>query len=93
MASRYAPEEQEAAKRPRGRPGWVSPLAGDDGECADDDGIQPEASDESVADSTELDNDDPAKRISYRFPLQICFPGGVVVASDELQPQLRLRKG
>jgi ParB family chromosome partitioning protein len=59
---RLTPEEQEALKRPRSRPGWVSPLAGGDGECAEDDGIEPQVGGESEADNTGFENDGPAKR-------------------------------
>jgi ParB family chromosome partitioning protein len=33
---RLTPEEQAAAERPRVRPGWVSPMTGDDGEGGED---------------------------------------------------------
>jgi len=56
------PEEQEAAKRPQTRPGWVSPLAGGDGECAEDDGVESEVGDKGDADSSGFDNHDPAER-------------------------------
>ena len=55
---RLTPEEQAAAERPRVRPGfgWVSPMAGDDGEGSEDGGAEGEA------DNPGLDNDDPAER-------------------------------
>ena len=59
---RLTPEEQDAAQRPRGRPGWVSPMTGDDGEDPEGDGIEPEVCDEGDAGNTGLDNDDPAER-------------------------------
>jgi ParB/RepB/Spo0J family partition protein len=53
---RLTPEEQAAAERPRVRPGWVSPMTGDDGEGGEDDGAEGEA------DNSGSDNDEPAER-------------------------------
>ena len=59
---RLTPEEQEAAKRPRSRAGWVSPRTGGDGGCTGDDGVTPEVGDEGDADSAGFGNDDPGER-------------------------------
>ncbi len=53
---RLTPEEQEAAKRPHGRPGRGSPTTGEDGETGEDDGT------ESEADNGGFENGDPAER-------------------------------
>ena len=47
---RLTPNEQEAAERPGGRTGWVSPVTGDDGEGGADDSPEPEAGDAYGAD-------------------------------------------
>jgi ParB family transcriptional regulator, chromosome partitioning protein len=57
---RLMPEELTAAAEQRhGRPGWVDPVTGADGERGEDDGTDPEGGDESHAG---FDNDDPAER-------------------------------
>ena len=72
---RLTPEELAAAERPHGRPGWVSPVTGDDGaedEDGEDDGTDapranargqaPDGEGDADADDTGFHNDGSAER-------------------------------
>lgn len=54
---RLTPEEQEAATGPRRRPGWVSPITGDEGEGGDDDWSERQAGDEGDAGDSGFEDD------------------------------------